>query len=102
MKIDISQEFENADGSPAIDAKTNKPIALKSVLINALLQDGGPSTSQEEKMRRYALFMDLKKTEVGFVTWNSEDAAFAKKAVASAYPTLVVGQAFAMIEASAS
>lgn len=101
MKIDITQVFKNADDSPAFDAKTREPIILKTVLTNALLQDAGPQTSQEEKMRRYGLFQDLKKTTVGFVQWDVEDVAFVKKAVSASYPTLVVGQAFAMLEAGA-
>lgn len=105
MKLDIEQEFTNADDSPAIDVKTGKPITLKSILINSLLSEvtmGGQSLqlTPEDKIKRYSLFRDLKKTEVGFVTWNAEDIALAKKAIASAYTTLVVGQAYDMIEGS--
>jgi hypothetical protein len=92
MKISLTQTFVNSDDSPAIDAATKEPITLKQILTSSLL------AGQEDKIKRYNLFRDIKKSKVGFVALNVEDVAFLKKAVLECQPTLVAGQAHEMLE----
>lgn len=92
MKISLTQAFMNADDSPAIDGETLKPITLKQILVSSLL------AGQDEKIKRFNLFRDIKKSKVGFVTLNVEDVAFLKKVILECQPTLVAGQAHEMLE----
>jgi hypothetical protein len=92
MKISLSQTFLNSDDTPAIDGQTKEPITLKQILVSSLL------AGQEDKIKRYNLFRDIKKSKVGFVVLNVEDVAFLKKAVLECQPTLVAGQAHEMLE----
>lgn len=92
MKISLTQAFLNADDSPAIDGETSKPITLKHILVSSLL------AGQDEKIKRFNLFRDIKKSKVDFVTLNVEDVAFLKKVVLECQPTLVAGQAHEMLE----
>jgi hypothetical protein len=95
MKIDLSCEFENADGTPAIATDTKKALTLKDILIGSLLDGRAPD---DEKVKRYSLYRDVKKSKVGFIDVNVEDVAFLKKIVLSTQSTLVVGQAHEMLE----
>ncbi len=88
MKVDISQCFENADG-------TSAGVSLKDILIGSLLDGRSPD---DEKVRRYSLYRDIKKSRVGFIQINAEDVAFLKKAVLSTQSVLVVGQSHEMLE----
>jgi hypothetical protein len=92
MKISLTQSFLNSDDTPAIDGQTKEPITLKQILVSSLL------AGQEDKIKRYNLFRDIKKSKVGFVVLNVEDVAFLKKAVLECQPTLVAGQAHEMLE----
>ena len=88
MKIDLTSEFENADGSAT-------GLFLKDILIGSLLDARAPD---DEKIKRYSLYRDVKKSKVGFIDINVEDVAFLKKTVLSTQSTLVVGQAHEMLE----
>jgi hypothetical protein len=88
MKIDLNQEFENADG-------TKTGLFLKDILIGSLLDGRAPD---DEKIKRYSLYRDVKKSKVGFIDINVEDVALLKKIVLSTQSTLVVGQAHEMLE----
>jgi len=92
MKISLTQTFVNSDDSLAVDNITNEFITLKQILISSLL------AGQDDKIKRYDLFRDIKKSKVGFVTLNVEDVSFLKKAVLECQPTLVAGQAHEMLE----
>lgn len=88
MKISLAQPFENADG-------TSAGITLKEILIGSLLDSRAPD---DEKIKRYSLYRDIKKSKVGFFVANVEDVAFLKKVVLLSQSTLVVGQAHEMLE----
>ncbi len=95
MKIDLSQTFENGDGTPAIDAETQKPITLKAILLQILLNDQCPP---DQKAKRFSLFRDVSKSTVGYVNWTAEDVALVKAAVLQSHGVLVVGQVHEMLE----
>lgn len=94
MRIDLSQEFENADGSAAIGADGTM-LVLKDILIGSLLDVRAPD---DEKLKRYSLYRDVSKSRAGRISVNVEDVAFLKKIVLATQPTLVVGQAHEMLE----
>ena len=93
MKISLSQEFENADGTPAILG--GQKVTLKDILIGSLLDGRSPD---DEKVRRYSLYRDVKKSRVGFIEISVEEAAFLKKVVLATQSVLVTGQAHEMLE----
>lgn len=98
MKIDLTQVYENADGTPA--KLGDVPLTLKYMLIQALLsevnEDRQPVASGE-KIKRYDLYRSINKSKVGFILLNAEETAFLKK-VALVLPTLTAGQTQAMLE----
>jgi len=98
-KIDLSQQYTNADDSPAIDATTKEPMTLKKMLINALLTDTGSDgrpLPEADKIKRYSLYRDVKKAQ-GVIALPAEDVALLKKA-AAIFPVLTMGQTHDMLE----
>lgn len=94
-KIDITQQYHNADDTPAVDAATGAPITLKDILTQVCLNEKCPP---DEKVKRYSLFRDLKKSQVGYVQWNAEEVALLKSAIKDTHGVLVVGQTREMLE----
>lgn len=104
MRIDLTQRFFNADDTTAIDAKTQEPLTLKNFLIQAALAEitgernhmGPVPVPGEEKGKRYAIYIELKKAG-DFVDLPVEDITLLKKA-SQIFPTLLMGQVHAMLE----
>lgn len=99
MKVDLTQVYENADGTPAVLG--DKPLTLKYMLVQALLSDVDENrqpVASGEKIKRYDLYRSINKSRVGFILLSAEDTAFLKK-VALVLPTLTAGQTQAMLEA---
>ena len=93
MEINVTQELKNLAGNPL--KNRDQTILLRDVCINALL-DGQEDCEAEEKIRKYALAMQIyKEDKVNIV---SEDTALIKKCVGKYYKPLIVGQSFEMLE----
>lgn len=105
MKIDLTQQYENSDGSPAvIKGKTaldgDVPFTLKDALIQVLLSDADGDRHPipaSEKIKRYDLYRTINKSRVGFVLLSAEEVAFLQKA-ALVLPTISAGQTYAMLD----
>jgi hypothetical protein len=106
MKVDLTQRYENADGTPAVlstgsvPGPLDAPLTLKYMLIQALLSDVDENRQpvpSSEKIKRYDLYRSINKSQVGFVLLKAEDIAFLKK-VALVLPTLTAGQTQTMLE----
>jgi hypothetical protein len=95
MKIALSQQYENADGTPAVDAATKKPIILKDILLQVCLHEGA---RPDEKVKRWNLYRTIKKSQVPFAQLDVEEIAFLKRAITETHSVLVVGQTHEMLE----
>ena len=95
MKIDLTQQYENANGTLATDFETKEPITLKEILQQVCLAEG---TKPEDKVKRWNIYRSLKKTKVDFVILEAEEVALLKKAVTETHSVLVVGQTHEMLE----
>lgn len=108
MKIDLTQSYENADGTPATykapgysaSQTIDLPLTLKYMLVQALLSDVDENRQpvpSGEKIKRYDLYRSINKSKVGYVVLTAEETAFLKK-VALVLPTLTAGQTQTMLE----
>lgn len=95
MKIDLRQQYANANDTPAVDAETKKPITLKDILLQVCLHEG---TKPDEKVKRWNIYRSLKKATTPFILLDAEEVSLLKKAVTETHSVLVVGQTHEMLE----
>lgn len=96
MKIDFSAAITNLDGTPAKDGDAD--VTLGKVSCGALLATypDEQHLSGEEKVKRFRLAETAAKG--GEQEIKVEDVALLKKLIAKAFPPLVVGRAYDIIE----
>ena len=95
MKVNFEKVLTTMDGEPLKDGQ--EKLTLKSVCVNALLATiSGDTPSGEEKLTRYLLANQIYTDNE--IELNSEDVSKIKKMVGMSFPTIVVGQAFQMLE----
>jgi hypothetical protein len=95
MKLKINQELFDADGK-SIPAGTRPKLFLKDVCINAVLtpiQDD----NQEDKWKKYELWKKLRDSK-NEIELEIEEIAAIKKAIGKVNVTIIMGQAFEMLE----
>lgn len=100
MKVNFDTTLVTLDGKPIEDG--DKDLTLKTACVNALTLDQGsvpgqPTDSGPEKFRRYELARKIHGA-VGEVDLASDEVVCIKAAVAKTYITLIVGQAFNLLE----
>lgn len=95
MKIDLTQQYLNANDTPAVNAETKEPITLKEILLQVCLNEGA---KPDEKVKRWSLYRTIKAAKTPFVLLDVEDVALLKKAVTETHSTLVVGQTHEFLE----
>lgn len=91
MKLNLDAVLINPDGSPAMEG--DRAITIRQTLINAVLAqtDGDMQPVRgEDKVKRYAIYMQLKNATID-TEFEVEDVAVLRKAVLI-FPTIVVGQ----------
>lgn len=92
-KVNLLQQYANADDTPAVNADDKTPVYLKQMLIQACLSE---SQDNSKKVKKYSLYRDLK-TAKKEISLTSEDVVILKEAIMP-WPTLVVGQTHEMLE----
>jgi hypothetical protein len=99
MTIDLTQALKTVKGDTIKDESGN-PLTLRDIIITALnapdatLKEG----SGKEKLRRFHLAENVWKAEKE-ITLSSEDVVLIKTVIDRTYPSsLIVGQAWEMIE----
>lgn len=99
MKINVAQQFKEIDGTPATTGDDKKlPFLLRKVLVEALLLNYNDETpSGEDKVTRYELAVKIQAAD-GELEVKAEEVALMKKLVGKAYATIIVGQAWKMLE----
>ena len=104
MKINVDQLLLDAENKP-IKGEKGKDVALKTILINALYSNGQPcqacgrageKTGGEEKYKRGLIVDKLKPG--GEIELIAEEVTLIKKLVGDNFPTLVVHNAYPMLE----
>lgn len=104
MKIDFSQELVGLGGKPLKwgkdDPETGEQAAtatLEIVCIEALLRpaEGQRGTSADEKLKRWKLAQSIH--QGGEVEVTAEDIVLLKNAINTAFDTIVVGPAYALL-----
>jgi len=97
MKINLTHKLKTIDGDELKD-QNNKPLLLKAILINALLE---PTQSKditgEEKLKRYNLASDIQ-AATKYIVLNIDDTKLLKDLVGKVYTPLIVGQAWNVLE----
>lgn len=98
MKVDFTKAFQTIEGEPLYEADNKKALTLKKVAIESLLAvfEDERNLSGEEKVKRYELALKISGNEI--VDLKAEDIALIKKLITKGYSSLVVGQAWKMIE----
>ena len=98
MKILFNQEIMGLDDK-AIKDETQNVFTLKKAVLTALVSnfEDERTLSGEEKLKRWELALKIKNASDP-VSLTVEDVAEIKKLVGKLYGTLVVGQAYKMLE----
>lgn len=103
MKIDLSQHFENDDGTPSTepDPKGGPPVTttLRKALIRICLADIDGDLNPvkgEAKVRRFELYSKIKSQKGDIVELTPEEVADLRQ-WCLIFPTLAVGQIRAML-----
>ena len=98
MEVSFKQYLVDFNG---VILKTDKQqsLTLRIATVNALLAQFADevSLSGEEKMVRFELALKIN-SELDPVTITAEEIALIKKLIAKAYATLIVGQAWKLLE----
>jgi len=101
MKINLTHKLVSIDGVELKD-KDNKPLLLKTILINVLLE---PSQSKditgENKLKRYNLASDIQAASLAsgkYIVLSIDDTKLLKDLVGKLYPPLIVGQVWNVLE----
>lgn len=119
MKIDFNYQFKTLDGEvirerpdeEIVDkdgkktTKKHPPLTLRKISENVLLMPDTDGTGKqkemdgEEKCKRYDLAMRIHKaTAKDLADLQSEEISLLKELLAKGYSTLVVGQAFEILD----
>lgn len=97
MQINFDGLIKDLDGNPVM-SEGGTPTTLKAPACGALTASfrDEPELSAEDKLKRYRLA--LKASEGGTQDWAVEDVAELKRMIGKAYPPLIVGRCFDLIE----
>ena len=98
MEVIFERELKDLDGNDIPDQQ-GKPTTLRNIATNsivAMFQDE-KNIGGEEKLKRWDLALKVKNTSDP-VSLTVEELALVKNMVAKAYGTLIVGQAWKMLE----
>lgn len=98
MKINVTQQFHEIDGTPATVGEEKNPFMLRKVLVESLLltYNDEAHLPGEEKVKRYELAVKIQREDEPEL--KIEDIALVKKLVGKAYAPIIVGQAWSMLE----
>jgi len=96
MNIDFSQNICNLEGEVITDEK-GTPFTLRTATVNALLANSEKEITAEEKVKRFLLASKIQHATED-VSLTIEEVAEIKKVIGAGYGTLIVGQAFALLE----
>ena len=95
MKVNFKGTFKNMEGKELLSE--DKPTTLKTIAINALMATytDEQNLSGEDKLKRWKMGQRIANDEEDF---SIEDIALLKKLIGKAYSTIIVGQAYEMLE----
>ncbi len=95
MKVNFKETFKDIEGKEILDG--GKVTTLRVVAINALMAayTDEQNLSGEDKLKRWKIAQRIHSDEEDF---SVEEIALIKKLVGKAYNTLIVGQAYEMLE----
>ena len=108
MKLDVTRQLENLDGSPLIQPGTRcttcghvtdpEPVTLRGVLTTSLITQTREQkqVTGDEKAKRWALAIRIEQQDAPELTL--EEMALVKRLVGEIQPTLTAGQVWAMLE----
>jgi hypothetical protein len=97
MKVQVNKKLKNLDGSPIVELKDKKEVAIKikEILVNSLLVPK-EKESGVEKVKKYELAKRIHGGTV--VDLKPEEIVLLKDSVGSSYAPLIVGQVFEMLD----
>lgn len=97
-KINVVQALTTFDGKVMLQKteEGERPLLVKSALVNALLMVERENVTGEVKMARFTLAQMIYKSD-GVVDLETADIVMIKKLVNDCYPTLVVGQLYEIL-----
>ena len=95
MKVNFKETFKDIEGNEILDG--GKATTLQTVAINALMAayTDEQNLSGEDKLKRWKMSQRIFGGEEDF---SIEDVALLKKLIGKAYSTIIVGQAYEMLE----
>lgn len=97
MKVNFGATMKDMDGSDVIE--NGKPVTLAAIGVVSLLANfDKENPAVEEKLARYRIAHKIK--DGGIVDLTVEELSVVKAMVGKVYGTMIVGQAFQLLENS--
>ena len=106
MKLDVTRQLENLDGSPLVQPGTRcqtcgnitdpEPVTLRGVLTTSLLAQTRDQVPGEEKVKRYALAMRIQQQDAPELALK--ELELVQRLVGEIQPTLTAGQVWQLLE----
>lgn len=100
MRVNVNHPMVDLEGNPIPEKQDGTgTFMLKKVLIDALLQPfkDEENLSGEEKLKRFEMALKIKGVN-DIIDFSSEDITLMKKLIGKMYTTLIVGQAWKILE----
>ena len=109
MKLDVTRQLTNLDGSPLVQPGTRcqtcghitdpEPVTLRGVLTTSLLAQSGEQVPGDEKAKRWALAIRIQQEDAPELALK--ELELVQRLVGEIQPTLTAGQVWAMLEGEA-
>ena len=106
MKLDVTQQLTNLDGSPLVQPGTRcttcghitdpEPVTLRGVLTTSLLAQSREQVPGEEKVKRYTLAIRIQQQDAPELALK--ELELVQRLVGEIQPTLTAGQVWVMLE----
>ena len=97
MKVDMNQKIKNMDGSVAKEG--DKEITLGVICANALLATiPNENPTGPQKYERFGLATKIHASKDGMLEISVENLAMLREMIGKGYSTLVVGQAYDLLD----
>jgi len=106
MKLDVTRELTNLDGTPLVQPGTRcttcghitdpEPVTLRGVLTTSLLAQSREQVAGDEKARRWALAMRIQQEDAPEL--SLKELELVQRLVGEIQPTLTAGQVWVMLD----
>ncbi len=101
MLLKLDEELLNMKGEQLKD-QADAVVTLRNVCVNSVLGDYGEQLRMRDKYKRFKLAQKLEAAPAEGVEITASDAKLIEELIAKAYPPIIAGQAYELIEGIAA